>query len=335
MRGILMEWVALRKTIVILFLLVLIFSMAGMHGKSISTGFASGDRFDYHEVQTLANGTGSYSGYTDQTTITGGETMEGISGSTVSANYTYSYAYSDNQGSSTTSSIGGSYTWSDSSFQYVSGTDNEVGYVNPTVWFTMNSALPVGGTFVSLSTQMTVMSKNYTLYLLTENMSVTTIFAQGSGSYIGSPQNNAYGNFSAKYTWNEYFDPTTGYIVGYHYVEQDTSTNGNGTGFGYSDNLYVTSTSYPLAVISTSSQGISSQSFTTSLSTSSTSSSSSTTSSPAVSTSLSSSAAPTTLSGEDLGIIALVAIVLIAVVAVTAISRRRKTSEDTSTGTQS
>ena len=225
---------------------MLVISSAGVRSAPNAVAFSQGDYFDYHEVETVANGTGSYSGYTDQSIVAGGELMIGVSGSTVSSNYSYSYSFSDNQGSSTTSSVSGSYTWSDSTFLYLTGTDNEQGYVNPTVWFAMNSALPIGGTFVLLDTEMTVVSKNYTFYLPTENQEESTIFAQGTGSYTGSPEDNAYGNFSAKYIWNVYFDPATGYIVGYHYSEQDVSPNGNGTGFGYTDDLYVTSTSYPL-----------------------------------------------------------------------------------------
>jgi hypothetical protein len=256
------------KSVFVLFLsLALIVSATGVRSAPKAGAFSQGGYFNYHEVETVANGTGSYAGYTDQSVVTGGEHMNGVSGSTVSANYSYSYSFSDNQGSSTASSVSGSYTWSDSTFLYLTGTDNEQGYINPTVWFAMNSALPIGGTFVLLDTQMTMVSKNYTYYLPTENQDVTTIFAQGSGSYIGSPEDNAYGNFTAQYTWNVYFDPITGYIVGYHYVEQDVSPNGNGTGFGYTDDLYVTSTSYPLTVvccsttltnISTSSSAISS-----------------------------------------------------------------------------
>ena len=114
--------------------------------------------------------------------------MDGVSGSTVSANYSYSYSFSDNQGSSTSSTVSGSYTWSDSSFLYVDGTDDEQGYVNPTIWFAMNNALPVGGTFVLLNTQMTIMSRNYSLYLPTENQKDTTIFAQGNGSEHRKPR---------------------------------------------------------------------------------------------------------------------------------------------------
>ncbi len=245
-----MELVGLRKYGMTVFSLALLLCVSMMHTLPTTvTAFAAGDYFNYHETETVSNGTGSYAGYSNNLVATGGETMKSFSGSTVSANYSYSYSFNDIS-TSTSATMTGSYTWNDSSFLYISGTDNEQGYTNPAVWFGMNTAVPVGGTFTLLDTTMTVMSKNYTFNLPTENKDVTTIFAQGTGSYLGSPQNNAYGNFSAKYTWDAYFNPASGYIVGYHYTEQDTSTNGNGTGFGYVDDLYVTSTSYPLTITS-------------------------------------------------------------------------------------
>jgi hypothetical protein len=54
-----------------------------------------------------------------------------------------------------------------------------------------------------------------------------------------------YGKFNAAYTWDTYFDPSTGYIIEYSYVEHDTDSSGNG--FTWNENLYVTSTSYSLA----------------------------------------------------------------------------------------
>jgi hypothetical protein len=331
MKGTYMEWVVLHKFVVLLSL-ILICSLVTPHSVFASTAFAPGDHFEYHEVETVSNGTGSYSGYADQTTVNGGETMSAVSGSTVSANYSYSYSFSDNQGSSTATSQGGSYTWSDSSFLYVSGTDDETGYVNPTVWFAMNATLPVGAKFALLNTNMTIISRNETFYLPAKNVYVTTIYAQGSGSYVGSPQNNAYGNFSAKYTWNGYFDPTTGYILGYHYVEQDTSTNGNGTGFGYVDDLSVTSTTYPLTVVS-STQPTSSQSSIISSTASSTSSTFSTSSftSSITSSATSSQATPSSFSVEDVGIIAVVVIIIVAVLVLT---RRRKPNETVNPGIQ-
>jgi len=207
----------------------------------------SGDFFNYSETTTVNNGQNSYSGYTDQTQTTGMEKMTSISGSNVSATYSYSFQYSNNQGLSNSSSSSGSYTWSTSSFTYVKGTDHQVGYINPIyVWFDMNPSLTVGGTFYVLNTQFTVLSKNYSLQLPTEgNKYVQSIQTKGTGQY---QRNDAYGLFTASYTWYEYFDPSTGYIIGYNYVEQDNgSYNGQAGSFTYTDNLYVTSTSYNLA----------------------------------------------------------------------------------------
>jgi hypothetical protein len=207
----------------------------------------SGDFFNYSDTTAVNNGGGSYTGYTDQSQTTGKENMISISGSNVSATYSYSFQFSNNQGSSNSNSSTVNYTWSSSSFTYVKGTDHQVVYSNPLyVWFAMNSSLPVGGTFYALNTQFTVLSKNYSLQLPTlGNQYFQTIQAKGTGQY---PRNDAYGQFTASYTWYEYFDPSTGYIIGYNYVEQDNGQYLGQTGsFTYTDTLYVTSTSYSLA----------------------------------------------------------------------------------------
>ena len=116
-----------------------------------------------------------------------------------------------------------------------------MGYVNPSVWFVMDNSIPTGGTFSLLNTVMTVISTNYSYYLPSQGRNVNVIFAQGQSSY---QRNDIYGQFSATYTWKAYFDPSTGYIVGYSYNEQDN--NNAGTGFTYTEELYVNSTSYPL-----------------------------------------------------------------------------------------
>lgn len=179
------------------------------------------------------------------------ETVDSANASLVSSSYSYSYEYSNNQGSSTSASASGNFTWSPSDFTYVNGTDNQVGfgglpYSKPIrVWFAMNPSLAVGSTFFVLNTQFTVLSKNYSLLLPTENNRyVQTIEAQATGEY---QRNDSYGVFTASYTWDEYFDPATGYIVGYNYVEQDDgSYQGQSGSFTYTDDLYVTTTSYTL-----------------------------------------------------------------------------------------
>jgi len=205
-----------------------------------------GDYFSYHEVESLGSGTGSYSGYTEQTTVDGRETINSAAGNgIISAGYYFSYSWSNSSGSTETGSKSGTFTFSSVNFLYVNGTDDQTGYVNPTVWFLMDNSTPKGGTFTVLNTQMTVMSRSYNYYLPSQNKNVDTIFAQGSSSY---ERNDEYGQFTAAYTWKAYFDPTTGYIIGYDYVEHDT--NSSGDGFTWTDNLYVTSTSYSLTAAS-------------------------------------------------------------------------------------
>jgi len=235
-----------RASWVILLTFLLVIAVAGNLLSVSAYTPQKGDYFNYSETITVNNGQGSYTGYTDKTQITGTEEMNSVSGSNVASSYTYSAQYSNNQGSSTENSSSGNFTWSSSSFTYVSGTDDQVGYSKPTyVWFAMNPSLPVGGNFYVLNTQFTVMSKNYSLQLPTEgNQNVQTIQAQGAGEH---QRNDDYGVFNATYTWNAYFDPSTGYIVGYNYVEQDTGQyQGQAGSFTYTDALYVSATSYSL-----------------------------------------------------------------------------------------
>jgi len=211
----------------------------------------SGDHFSYYEAQNLGNGTGDYAGYSEQTIINGMETVNGLSpDGNVAASFSYSWTFSNSSGTTTTGNSSGVFTFSPVTFLYVNGTDDQTGYVNPNVWFVMDNSIPVGGTFSLLNTEMTVVSKSYSYYLPSESKNVNVIFVQGDSSY---QRNDVYGQFSATYTWKAYFDPSTGYIVGYDYVEHDT--NPSGTGFTYAENLYVNSTSYPLTEATATNNG--------------------------------------------------------------------------------
>ena len=209
-----------------------------------------GDQFNYNEVITVDNGQGSYTGYEDQTRVTGMERMINASGSLVSTSYNYAYQFSSNQGGSNAGSKSGQYSWSSGSYTYINGTDNQVGYSKPIyVWFFMNPSLSVGAHFFTLNTRMTVLSKNFSFQLPGRNYSFAlTIKAEGTGQY---QRNDEYGVFTATYTWDEFFDPATGYIVGYNYVEHDTGQyQGQAGSFTYTDKLYVTTTTYPLTAAS-------------------------------------------------------------------------------------
>jgi len=208
-----------------------------------------GDYFSYYEVQNLGSGTGDYSGYTEQTIINGTGAINGVTASgTVSAYYSYSYDFSNSSGSTETGGSSGNFTFSSNNFLYVNGTDDQTGYVNPTVWFCMDNSIPEGGTFTLLNTLMTVKSTNYSYFVPSQNRSVYAIYAQGESSY---ERNDVYGQFTATYTWDTYFDPSSGYIIGYDYTEHDS--NPSGTGFTYTENLYINSASYPLTTAPTAS----------------------------------------------------------------------------------
>jgi len=232
--------------IVLAFMLTLAI-VANVHSVSKSAP-QKGDFLDYSESITVNDGQGVYTGYTDQTEISGTESMTAVRGSSVSTYYSVTSQFSNNQGSSTANSFSGYFTWSSDNFTYMIGTDNQQGYSKPTyVWFAIDPSVAVGSTFYVLNTQFTVSSKNYSLQLPTEsNKYVQTIEGKATGEH---QRNDDYGVFTATYNWYEYFDPSTGYIVGYNYLEQDNGGyQGQSGSFTYTDNLYVTSTSYPLAL---------------------------------------------------------------------------------------
>jgi len=201
-----------------------------------------GDYFSYYEVIDVKDGTGDYAGYTEHIVTTGTENVEGVAADgVVSAHFSYSWDFSSNDGTTDSGDSSGGFTFSSSTFRYINGTDDQIGYVNPTVWFCMDSSIPEGGSFYLLDTLMTVESIEYSYYLPSEDRYVYAIFAQGDASY---QRDDEYGKFTATYTWKAYFDPNSGYIIGYDYTEHDT--NPSGTGFTYAEKLYITSASYQL-----------------------------------------------------------------------------------------
>ena len=201
-----------------------------------------GDHFSYRENINLGNGYGDYDGYSESTIVIGNETMNGVDAyGIVSADFAEQWVWSNNTITNQVGGSSGNFTFSSNNFLYLNGTDDQTGYVNPSVWFCMDPSIPVGSTFYLLNTQMTVISGNYSYYLSTQGRSVETIYAHGASNY---ERNDEYGMFTATYTWDVYFDPATGYIAGYNYVEQNADPYG--TGFTYSEDLAVDSTSYPL-----------------------------------------------------------------------------------------
>jgi hypothetical protein len=203
-----------------------------------------GDYFTYHETIDVGNPQGNY-GYTEHQDINGTETMKQVySNGTVATHYGYTWHLTNSSGLFT-GNWAGNFTYSSTTYYYIKGTDNQTGYVNPTVWFYIDNSVPKSGSFSILNTLMTVLDTNSSFFLTSQNRYVQSIHGQGPGSYY---RNDAYGKFNAQYTWDAYFDPKTGYIIGYNYVETDRDNSGNG--FTWTDVLWVTATSYSLATAS-------------------------------------------------------------------------------------
>ncbi len=208
----------------------------------------AGDSLAYSEEIVLDNGVGNYTGYTEHDFINGSISVGAIStngNGSVATHYASTGNWSNNQGQSQFSGEHGWFGFSYQSYLYVNGTDNQTGYTNPFVWFYVNNTVGVGGSVTLLNSPLTVdavaaaypMASSPTGY-------VVTIRAEGNGSY---QRNDIYGVFTATYTWIAYFDPSTGYIVGYQYTEQDSSSSG---GFTWTDTLTDTHTSFPLTAAS-------------------------------------------------------------------------------------
>ncbi|HKS60013.1 MAG TPA: zinc ribbon domain-containing protein [Thermoplasmata archaeon] len=202
----------------------------------------SGDFFDYHETIVLNSGFGDYQGYTENQFINGSIGVGTVyPNGTAAASYQNTGHWENNQGQSNPFSAQGNFTFSSSTFHYVQGTDNQSGYVNPYVWFYVDNQLAPGSSFYILNTAMSLVSTNVSYgNPLSPTGYVRTLFGEGNGSFS---RNDVYGNFVASYNWKTYFDPATGFIVGYVYTEQDSNST---SGFTWTDVLAVTATSYPL-----------------------------------------------------------------------------------------
>ena len=210
----------------------------------------TGDYFNYTETIDLNNPVGSY-GYTEHSLTLGGERMKTVyANGTVAAYYGYTYTWSNSSGPQKPGGKSGNFSYSSTSLLYTEGTDNQTGYENSPVWFYIDNTVQDGGAFTLLGTPMTVQSTSSSYGHTSPTGYVRAIFAEGKSTYY---RNDAYGKFNAAYTWDVYFDPSTGYIIGYSYVEQDTSSTGDG--FTWTDALSVTTTSYALTGASAPSTG--------------------------------------------------------------------------------
>ncbi len=233
-----------RKNIISTFIFIIFLSLA-IPAIHIQAEPQKGTYFNYDEYIQVSDGKGNYSGYYSNAWVNGTESVtQLLHNDRVSMNYNYScairssdYNYFNNQMAI------GNFTFSAYNCNYTYGTDNETGYINPHVWFFTNVSIPVNSEKEVLNTKMKVVSTDYSYSPGGTNGQITTIFLQGNGTYV---RNDSYGTFNATYTWNAYYDRSSGFIVAYDYKEVDS--NGQGDGFACSNSLYVKDSSYGVSI---------------------------------------------------------------------------------------
>jgi hypothetical protein len=231
----------IRVVVLALFALALIASTAvPASAHAIPT---AGEHFDYTETDLLTNGLGNYSGYTEGTFTNGSVSVNAIApNGTDNSSYQFSSYYENNEGQTDSATSAGAFSFSPATRLYVNGTDDQTGYVNPYVWFYIDNSVANSSSFYLLNDQLTVQSTDAPYHLASSSTGwVQTIYAAGTGSY---QRNDEYGVFTASYDWRAYFDPASGFIVGYVYSENDS--DGSGDGFTWTETLTVTSSSYVL-----------------------------------------------------------------------------------------
>ncbi|MCI4324092.1 MAG: zinc ribbon domain-containing protein [Thermoplasmata archaeon] len=207
----------------------------------------TGDEFHYYETTVVNNGQGNDYGYVNSSFINGSISIINASpNGTDNTSYQSNTHWFDNQGDSGNLPSQGTFTFSGTTLHYLQGTDNQTGDNGTPVWFLVSTSLPRGASFYLLTTPFSIVSTNTSFpYSGSSTGYVSTIFAEGNGSY-GYVVSAV--DWQATYNWKMYFDPTTGYVVGYVYTEQDSDTQGDS--FTYTDTLTVTTTSYPLTATS-------------------------------------------------------------------------------------
>lgn len=207
----------------------------------------SGDQFTYSETVVLDQGVGNYTGYSENSAYTGSIHITSVLPNlTESASYQSSGTYQNSLGQGYPWAENGSFTFSASTFHYVQGTDNQTGYVNPFVWFFIDGALANGSAVTILNTPSLVISNDLAYPSpLSSTGYAKAVYVEGSGSY---QRNDVYGVFTASYTWQAYYDPTTGYALGYTYTETDSDAAGDG--FRLIDTAHDTQASFPVTAVS-------------------------------------------------------------------------------------
>lgn len=202
---------------------------------------SKGECFQYREILTVSNGKGNYSGYSCNIYINGTEVVTGLSNnSSVDMKYNYSCVIiSPSEKYTYPQRAHGVFNFSSNTCDYINGTDNETGDNGTHVWFYVNPNIEVGNRTSLLGTSMKVRSNQYNYTPPNHKYIIDTVYLSGIGT---CNRNDSLGNFNANYTWNAYFDHSSGFIAAYTYKQTDL--NAQGDGFTCTETLYVSHSSY-------------------------------------------------------------------------------------------
>ncbi len=199
-----------------------------------------GDSFTFTETISVGGGYGNLTGFWSTDDVNGTLTVTATpANGTDTATFDYvGHYWNSSGGNYPWTEDGPSFTFSAKTFDYVRGTDDQPGEVGNQTWFFMNNSLAPGATIAPLGTELTITSDDATFDLGTgAGGFVSAIGAAGTGTYDND-------GFTAQYDYHAYYAPSTGYIVGYVYTENDSDSQGDG--FVYVDHLAVTHATYSI-----------------------------------------------------------------------------------------
>jgi hypothetical protein len=199
------------------------------------------DGLSYFESQVDTNAFGNISGFVENNYINGSLKVTAVSGAVVTVEWQWTEIENCNECSPTVAYDwgNGNFTFNDQNYSYANGNDLEA--PQPlTIWFYTNNTDAAGASISSENTPLTVDSTDQSYPTsLSSTGYATTLFAEGTGTYV---DNNPLGSFHATYSEMAYYDPTTGYVLGVQYAEENN--DGAGDGYTYFDNTQVTSATF-------------------------------------------------------------------------------------------
>lgn len=228
--------ILLCVTLGIAFALVLLSAAPAVAGPPQANEF-----FEFDQTTKVSDGGGAYYGYEETTQSHYRYTVASVSGDNATVQAVGSWSYSNTTGMSSSGNPSYTPVFSLSSRRYLSGIDVVVSDPSSAaVWFWISVPVSVGQVVHVLDENLTVQSVSATYWM--GAVPHATILLEGRGSY---PRNDVYGNFTATYTDQYYYDPSSGFIVAEHYTEQDVGTwEGLFASFQNSTSLSVSASSY-------------------------------------------------------------------------------------------